>query len=87
MIEIEDKKQCCGCAACVQLSPQQCVAMMEDSEGFCSPQVNVIICIKCGLCNRVCPLLSSGVKIIKAVSFLELYSKPIGTYILDMLNQ
>jgi coenzyme F420-reducing hydrogenase beta subunit len=62
MIEIEDKKQCCGCRACVQICPQQCITMKKDSEGFYYPQVDVITCIKCGLCDQVCPLLSPGDK-------------------------
>ena len=34
MINIEDKKECCGCSACVQRCPKQCIVMKEDEEGF-----------------------------------------------------
>ena len=37
MINIEDKKQCCGCSACVQRCPKQCIVMKEDEEGFLYP--------------------------------------------------
>jgi Na+-translocating ferredoxin:NAD+ oxidoreductase RNF subunit RnfB len=33
MIEIKDKCDCCGCGACVQRCPKQCIAMHEDAEG------------------------------------------------------
>ena len=57
MINIIDKSQCCGCAACVQACPKQCIQMLEDKEGFLYPQVDADICIHCGLCEKVCPEL------------------------------
>lgn len=55
MIEIKDKKDCCGCSACVQRCPKQCISLNEDEEGFLYPKVNVETCIDCGLCEKVCP--------------------------------
>ena len=40
MINIQDKKDCCGCAACVQRCPKQCISLQEDSEGFLYPMVD-----------------------------------------------
>lgn len=57
MIEIVDKKDCCGCSACVQRCPKQCIKLKEDNEGFLYPEVNKSICIDCGLCEKVCPVL------------------------------
>ena len=54
MIEIKDKKNCCGCSACVSICPKHCIAMQEDSEGFLYPQVDEQICVNCGLCEKVC---------------------------------
>lgn len=59
MIQIINKKDCCGCTACAQICPKQCIAMMPDSEGFCYPKINETICVKCGLCEKVCPMLKS----------------------------
>lgn len=59
MISIVDKKQCCGCSACFNICPQQCIRMQEDEEGFLYPQVDQKICIQCGLCEKVCPLLNN----------------------------
>ncbi len=58
MINIQEKKACCGCNACVQRCPKQCIRMQEDSEGFLYPCVDKSICIDCGLCERVCPMLN-----------------------------
>lgn len=59
MIDIKSKSDCCGCGACVQRCPKQCIKMIEDSEGFLYPHVEIQQCINCGLCNRVCPVLST----------------------------
>lgn len=60
MIEVTDKKLCCGCAACVQRCPKQCITLHADNEGFLYPQVDTSICIDCGLCERVCPILNES---------------------------
>ena len=59
MIEIKDKSQCCGCNACVQRCPKQCIAS-EDEEGFLYPEVDEAICIDCGLCENVCPVINQA---------------------------
>ena len=60
MIEIKDKKDCCGCSACVQKCPKQCISLKEDDEGFLYPVVDKEACIDCGLCEKVCPVLHQG---------------------------
>lgn len=57
MICLTDKSQCCGCEACRNVCPKQCITLKEDKEGFLYPEINVTTCIKCGLCERVCPML------------------------------
>ena len=51
MIHITEKKNCCGCSACVQRCPKQCISLVEDTEGFLYPKVDEETCIKCGLCE------------------------------------
>lgn len=63
MIHITDKKNCCGCSACVQRCPKQCIRLEEDTEGFLYPQVDEETCIKCGLCEKVCPILNQTDKL------------------------
>ena len=58
MINILDKKDCCGCGACAQRCPKQCISLAEDSEGFLYPNVDTTICVDCGLCEKVCPVLN-----------------------------
>lgn len=60
MLQITDKSKCCGCNACVQRCPKQCIVMHEDEEGFLYPQVDVTLCIDCGLCEKVCPMLAQN---------------------------
>ena len=54
MINIQNKQDCCGCSACVQRCPKQCITLHEDEEGFLYPKVDVDACIDCGLCEKVC---------------------------------
>ena len=54
MIEIKDKTKCCGCTACAQKCPKQCIEMVEDKKGFMFPKVDKATCIQCGLCEKVC---------------------------------
>lgn len=58
MIHIIDKFKCCGCNACVQRCPKQCISMPEDEEGFLYPIVDLSVCIDCGLCEKVCPVIN-----------------------------
>ncbi|MBQ2112136.1 MAG: Coenzyme F420 hydrogenase/dehydrogenase, beta subunit C-terminal domain, partial [Bacteroidales bacterium] len=60
MIRIQDKKDCCGCTACVQICPKTCIRMVPDEEGFLYPSVEETVCIGCGLCEKVCPVMNRG---------------------------
>lgn len=57
MIVITKKEDCCGCSACMQRCPKQCISMKVDEEGFLYPSVDDSLCIDCGLCEKVCPML------------------------------
>ena len=57
MINIQNKYECCGCSACVQKCPKQCIFIKEDEEGFLYPVLNSQDCIDCGICEKVCPVL------------------------------
>lgn len=60
MINIIEKKDCCGCSACVSICPKHCITMSLDNEGFLYPQVDNESCIDCGLCEKVCLVLNQG---------------------------
>ena len=59
MIEIKNKKDCCGCWACENVCPKQCIRMEEDEEGFRYPRIDVEACINCALCEKTCPVLNA----------------------------
>ena len=58
MIRITDKHNCCGCGACAQRCPRQCITMQTDKEGFAYPVVDTKQCCDCGLCDKVCPVIN-----------------------------
>lgn len=60
MIDIKLNTDCCGCNACVQICPKQCIVMLEDNEGFLYPKVDSSLCTNCGLCDKVCPVINQG---------------------------
>jgi len=57
MIEISNKKKCCGCYACYNICPERAIKMQEDDKGFKYPDVDKEKCIECGLCEKVCPII------------------------------
>lgn len=63
MIDIKRKEDCCGCEACVQRCPKNCISLYRDNEGFLYPKVEVSLCIDCHLCERVCPVLNPGMSV------------------------
>ena len=69
-MRIDKPQNCCGCNACVQRCPKQCITMHCDGEGFWYPVVNEQECINCGLCEKTCPVLHPKTE-----------SKPLKTYV------
>lgn len=55
MINVVEKTLCCGCGACKDICPKQCISMMKDEYGFIFPHVDTEVCINCGLCEKTCP--------------------------------
>ena len=56
MININKKEECCGCYACSNICPKNCIKMNCDNEGFEYPQIDEKKCINCNLCEKVCPV-------------------------------
>lgn len=58
MIEIKAKEDCCGCYACYNICPKECITMEADNEGFWYPKIDKDKCINCNLCEKVCPIIN-----------------------------
>lgn len=54
---IKYKKDCTGCAACLNVCPTNCITMIQDDEGFNYPVADDR-CIHCKKCEKVCPIAS-----------------------------
>lgn len=52
MINIIDKKDCCGCRACEVQCPVNCIKMKADNEGFWYPEIMIQECVRCGMCEK-----------------------------------
>ena len=54
-----DNKNCTGCCACVNACNVGALSITKDEEGFYRPQLDVDKCVRCGLCESSCPVVSS----------------------------
>lgn len=70
MKEIIEKKNCCGCSACMNICPKNAITMKEDEKGFLHPVIDNNKCINCGLCKKTCPVLNET----KTESLKEVYA-------------
>lgn len=57
-----NKDFCCGCRACEQICPKECIDMVIDNEGFIYPKISTDKCISCKMCEKVCPIKDNGYK-------------------------
>lgn len=57
MTAICPRDRCTGCAACINICPQECINMISDTEGFLYPVVDQERCTNCGFCRDICPIL------------------------------
>ena len=57
MIDIKNKKDCCGCKACGDICPKNAICFKTDQEGIWYPVVDKEKCVDCGLCEKICPVL------------------------------
>ena len=52
----KERDECTGCTACVATCPMHAIDMKSDVEGFNYPSIDHEICVKCGMCLKVCPV-------------------------------
>lgn len=71
MILFKEKKDCCGCTACMNICPRKAIKMESDEYGYEFPKINNDLCIECELCKKVCAFQNVPVT----------GNKPISTYV------
>lgn len=79
MPNLPSKKDCCGCAACVDSCPKKAISLQEDENGYFYPFVEESICVKCGLCEKNCHILHQDDLTRNELSF----EKPYAAWTLD----
>lgn len=60
MVDLCERKNCCGCAACVEICPRQAIVLKKNDMGFQYPEINEDLCIECKRCEKVCTILKSS---------------------------
>jgi acetyltransferase-like isoleucine patch superfamily enzyme/coenzyme F420-reducing hydrogenase beta subunit len=71
MIQLREKKDCCGCNACGDICAQKAIVFKTDIEGFWYPEIDGEKCTNCGLCEKACPIIN--VKELKKNDFEKPY--------------
>ena len=75
MIDFDFIKECCGCGACVDSCPKECIEMVRSPYGYLIPYVNKEECISCNQCNKVCPTLKTPRKPYDSHQVFSAYNK------------
>lgn len=50
--------QCTGCGCCVDGCPKNAIELSVDKEGFGYPIIDSELCIRCELCEKICPIMN-----------------------------
>ncbi len=61
-LDIIPTKDCCGCEACANICPKNCIVMQPDEQGFLRPQFDESVCIHCDLCRKACPIINHSAR-------------------------
>lgn len=57
MPQLAEYKDCTGCSACMNACAHSAITMKASQEGFLYPSIDKSLCVQCGLCEQVCPVL------------------------------
>lgn len=49
-----ERKDCSGCMACVDMCPKRAITERYDKKGFLYPYIRRNLCVNCGLCSKLC---------------------------------
>lgn len=56
-IKLCSQAECTGCFACKQVCPNGAIQFTNEN-GFLYPRIESTLCVECGLCTKVCPVLT-----------------------------
>lgn len=79
MIELRDKKECCGCGACAQVCACGAISMVPDGEGFLYPHIDESLCSGCGQCEEICSFGHQGPVRSDGQEFIAVRHRDMGT--------
>lgn len=58
MIKLASKSNCTGCMVCADSCPKGAISSCWDKSGHLYPKIDIELCISCGNCTRICPILN-----------------------------
>lgn len=57
-----NQELCSGCTSCAAACRKKAITMTPNNEGFLYPVLDETLCVHCGLCEKVCPVLNKTVQ-------------------------
>lgn len=58
LIDTLPKEKCTGCSACYNICLKNAISMKQDNKEFLYPEIDWNKCIKCNLCEKICPSMT-----------------------------
>ncbi len=56
--KIANKYECTGCEACISVCANGSIKVIKDTLGFSYPSIDENMCVECGMCTIVCPIIN-----------------------------
>lgn len=82
-MSIKYNKKCNGCTACKNICPKKAITMIESYDGFLYPSINNNLCINCGICESICPILKENKKTEDPPITIAAYNKDLSERLLE----
>lgn len=73
-MRLVSQEKCTGCMACMQCCPKNAIKITRG-ESYDQPYIDETLCVSCGLCQKVCPVLTSRSGMQAGISVYGAYAK------------